>query len=194
MLGWTVETNVHVLPGELVPITAGTPASVDADLMQTALDRATKLTELESRDSEVPMTIDRIVAVADQIYRLLTVPVPDPPTSIRITVGTPTVQGEGNSVQLHDNEQVVLTVSETDAKGVPVSSDTLSWTSADETIAKVNVDANTTYTATIVAGTVGSTTITVSDGNLSATEAIDVIPGPAAAITIGEGTPVPQAG
>ncbi len=56
----------------------------------------------------------------------------------------------------------------------------------------MTVDPTTTYSATIVAGTVGSAVITVSDGTLSATEAIDVVAGPVATVTIGEGTPVPQ--
>lgn len=164
----------------------------DTELMAMAIDRALTLAEINQRAGVAP-TLGAVTTSAWEFFALLVAQEPHRhPVSITIKAGDPTVQGKAAPMQLHDNEQVVLTVSETDAKGVAISTDTLSWTSSDETIATVTVDPTTTYSATIVAGTVGSATITVSDGTLSATEAIDVIAGPVAAISIGEGTPVPQ--
>jgi hypothetical protein len=94
------------------------------------------------------------------------------------------------TVQLHDNEKVDLTVTEADAKGVALM-DTLIWTTSDPAVATVTVSADT-MTGTVVAGVPGSCVVTVTDGALSATEAIDVVPGTVATISIGEGVPVPQ--
>ncbi len=160
--------------------------------MLDALDRALQLAASQAL-STPPPTIADVTKAANAFFLLLAgQETGRTATAMTIAVGTPTTQKAGIPVQLHDNEQVVLTISETDAKGVPVTADTLTWSTSDPTIATVTVDPTTTYSATIVAGTVGSAVITVSDGTLSATEAIDVIPGPVAAITIGEGVPVPQ--
>lgn len=94
------------------------------------------------------------------------------------------------TVQLHDDEKVDLSVTEADAKGVALK-DTLSWTTSDTAVATVTVSEDT-MTGTVVAGMPGSCVITVTDGSLSATEAIDVVPGNVATISIAEGTAVPQ--
>lgn len=104
---------------------------------------------------------------------------------------------KGSPMQLHDTEQVDLSVAVADVKGAPISddsattSDDLNWTVDDETVATLNVSGDT-RTATVVAGTVGSTVITVSLGELSATLAVDVIPGAAAKVSISEGAPTEQ--
>jgi hypothetical protein len=82
-------------------------------------------------------------------------------------------------------------VAETDAKGQPVTTDTLTWTVADPTVATLQVSADT-YSAVVVAGNVGSTVVTLTDGTLTATEAVDVIAGTATAIVLNEGTAEPQ--
>lgn len=100
-------------------------------------------------------------------------------------------------MQLHDDEQVTLSVSVADAKGAAISddpsttTDDLQWSVADQGVATLQVSADT-RSCTVVAGTVGSTVVTIQLGSLSATEAIDVVPGSAALITISEGTPEPQ--
>lgn len=97
--------------------------------------------------------------------------------------GTPT--NDGGSMQIHDNEQFTLSVQATDSKGVAVA-DTLTWEVDDENVATVVVS-DDTMSATVVAGLPGSTVITVSDGNLTATEAVDVVPGGVALLTVTEG-------
>lgn len=102
------------------------------------------------------------------------------------TTGLPTgTLIEGDSVQIHDNEQFDLTVDTKDAKGFETQ-DQVTWSSSDETVAALVV-AEDTRTATVVAGTPGSAVITVSDGALSVTEAVDVVPAGTATIAVVEG-------
>lgn len=117
------------------------------------------------------------------------------PTSIRLhagivrdqtsglPTGTPTT--EGNLMQIHDNEQFDLVAAVEDAKGFPTT-DALTWTvdNADAVTLAVSDD---TLTCTVVAGNPGSAVITVTDGTLSVTEAIDVVPAGAATIALAEG-------
>jgi hypothetical protein len=104
---------------------------------------------------------------------------------------------KGSPMQLHDNEQVDLTVSVLDAKGASIlddpatTSDDLSWVVTDQSVATLTISADT-RTCTVAAGMPGSTTGTVTLGDLSATFAVDVIPGAAAKVTISEGTPTEQ--
>lgn len=103
----------------------------------------------------------------------------------------------GTPMQLHDNEQVDLSVTVSDVKGASIgddpgtTADDLAWDIADSSVASLSVSADT-RTCTVVAGVPGSTTGTVTLGDLSATFAVDVIPSGAVAINITEGTPVPQ--
>lgn len=107
------------------------------------------------------------------------------------TTGKPTgTTHAGGTMQLHDNEQCQLTVSEADAKGVALK-DTLTWAIADNTVAKLTV-AGDTQSALLVAGVPGSTVVTVTDGTLSATMAVDVVPGAVATISVAAGTPAVQ--
>lgn len=100
-------------------------------------------------------------------------------------------------MQLHDDEQVTLSVAVADAKGANIpddatrEDDNLSWTIDNTSVATLEVSADT-RTCTVVAGQPGSAVVTISLGDLSATEAIDVVAGSAALITISEGTPTKQ--
>lgn len=100
-------------------------------------------------------------------------------------------------MQLHDDEQVTLSVSVSDAKNVNIPDDTstdtdnLDWTVDDESVATLQISSDT-RSCTVVAGQPGSTVVTVTLGDLSATEAVDVVAGSAALITISEGTPTKQ--
>jgi hypothetical protein len=114
--------------------------------------------------------------VVDQVTHL--------PTGTTITPGGP--------VQIHDNEQFSLTADPVDSKGVPLA-DVLTWTVDNDSVATLSVSPDT-HTCTVVAGLPGSTIVTVSDGMLSATEAVDVIPGGVATIRITEGPVEPQPG
>ena len=140
-------------------------------------------------------------ATATTIYDWVTGPV-----AIYVTIGTVLNQStgtptgtilRGTPMQLHDDEQVDLTVAVASAKGSPIpddpatSGDDLTWASDDSTIASLAVSSDT-RTCTVLAGVTGSTVVTVTLGELSATLAVDVIPGDAAVITIGEGVPSKQ--
>jgi hypothetical protein len=100
-------------------------------------------------------------------------------------------------MQLHDTEQVDLTVAVSDVKGAIISddpgttTDDVSWTIDNTSVASLTISADT-RTCTIVAGLPGSGVVTVSLGDLTATQAVDVIPSGATKLEISEGTPVPQ--
>ena len=133
-----------------------------------------------------------LLRTAERYERWLNRPVPTAHLNVTAgvvldqTTGQPTgTVIEGATMQLHDNEQFTLTVDPTDAKGQAVG-DTLTWTIDDPSVASLQVSADT-LSCLVVAGTVGSATITITDGTLSATEAIDVIAGPVAAIQVVEG-------
>lgn len=104
--------------------------------------------------------------------------------------GTPITQG--GTMQLHDNEEFTLSVSETDSKGVALQ-DTLTWSeNSNGQVVTLQVAADT-QSAVIVANLPGSAVVTVTDGTLSATEAVDVVPGTVAKINISEGAVSTQA-
>jgi hypothetical protein len=100
-------------------------------------------------------------------------------------------------MQLHDDENVDLSVLVASAKGAPIADDPfstgddLTWEVTDSTVASLVVS-DDTRTCTVRSGVVGSTVLTIGVGNAAATVAIDVIPGDAAAITVSEGTPYKQ--
>lgn len=173
----------------------------DLDLRVVALTQAALLHREMFPNEIISNTFDgaaaRVLSTADVFLKWL-----EKPLSIGIVVGTildqksgkptGTTYGGSGIMQLHDNEKVDLTVTETDAKGVALK-DTLTWTSNDTTGQIITLQVSTdTQTCTVVAGTPGSAVVTVTDGTLSATLAVDVIPGAATAITINPGTPVAQ--
>lgn len=144
---------------------------------------------------------DKLIETANRVFYYLTGPV-----AFTFTFGPVLDQNTGEStgrtiggtpMQLHDNEQVDLTVTVSDIKGAAISddpgstADDLSWTIDDTSVASLTVSADT-RTCTVVAGLPGSSVGTVTLGDLSATFAVDVIPSGAVAININEGTPVPQ--
>lgn len=134
--------------------------------------------------------VERVIVTAQALFAWLVGPafmdiIPGQITDQ--TTGQPTgTTHTGGTMQLHDNEQVTLAVAEADAKGVALQ-DTLTWTVADETVSTLVV-AGDTQSALLVAGLPGSTVVTVTDGALSATLAVDVVAGGVATITITPGT------
>lgn len=158
----------------------------DVEVRLAAIDRS-----LRFHDGKGTV-IDTVVADAEKLLQF----VESRALHLRIRIGLIVDQSTGNiridqggpEVQLHDTEQVDLTVQALDSKGYPVA-DSISATSSDDTVVTLQQSGNT-FTAAAQAP--GSATITFTDGNLSATEAIDVVPGDVAKITIAEGTPVPQ--
>jgi hypothetical protein len=121
-------------------------------------------------------------------------------TALRITPGPITSQAtgqptgtqpptEGNTMQLHDDEQVTYTVDTEDAKGFDTN-EVLEW-AADNADVVTLVPGENGRTCTVLAGVPGSAVVTVTAPNLdpplSATEAIDVLPGGTATITLAAG-------
>ena len=97
----------------------------------------------------------------------------------------------GGIVQLTDTQQVLLTVQPEDSKGFPTS-DTLTWSSADDTVVSLQPSADT-LSCLVVAGNPGlGVVVTVTDGTISATDSFDVVPGGVATLQISEGTPEEQ--
>lgn len=106
----------------------------------------------------------------------------DPP---RPTVTT------GGTVQIKDTEQFSVSVEVDDSKGFPVSGDSLTYTAADPSVVSLQPSADG-LSCLIVGGNPGSTVVTISDGTISATEAVDVVAGDAATFKITEGAAEPQ--
>jgi len=130
--------------------------------------------------------------IAERLYQWLAKPLP--PVHLNVTVGPVSKQNthtKDGIMQLRDDEQVDLSVTATDAKGQPVTGDTVTWTVDDESVVTLKVS-DDTKTATVVAGTVGSAVVTLTDGTVTATEAVDVVAGDVALVTIAVGTPVKQ--
>jgi hypothetical protein len=97
----------------------------------------------------------------------------------------------GGTVQLTDTQQVTLSVEPEDSKG-QMTSDTLTWTSADTTVVSLQPSADT-LSCLVVAGVPGTgVVVTVTDGTISASDSFDVVPGGVATLQIGEGTPEDQ--
>ncbi len=92
--------------------------------------------------------------------------------------------------QLHDSDEFDITVTAKDAKGFEVS-DAFTAT-ADNADAVTVVTGADGKTFTVVAGNPGSAVVTVTDGNVSATLAVDVLPGGVALIDLVAGDPRPQ--
>ena len=93
-------------------------------------------------------------------------------------------------MQIHDNEQFTLSAVTTDAKGFPTT-DPLTWTVDNDTVATLTVS-DDTQSCTVVAGVPGSCVVTVTDGTLTATEAVDVVAAGTALISLQEGPVEPQ--
>ncbi len=155
--------------------------------MLIALDRALLLASYNPG-----ATADNVVSDAEVFHRLLLGEVPGRVgTSLTVTPGNVVEQGEAvETVQMTDTQQVDLAVSEADSKGVPLQ-DTLTWTVDNATSVSLVVSTDT-QTCTCVAGLPGSAVVTVTDGLLSATQAIDVVPSAVATINVTPGTPTDQ--
>ena len=101
--------------------------------------------------------------------------------------------------QLHDDEQVTLTVEALDAEGNPAAASTV-FTSSDESIVSLvdNGDGTAIATASPGAGGLGAATITAtvtdtSDGDEHVgTFDIEVVAGDAVTVNITAGTPEPK--
>ena len=175
------------------------------DVRRLALAEALRL----YRDNWYNLIIEHGTDEADQALRATATTLYDflvGPVALYITIGTVVHQNTGQPtgtiiggtpMQLHDDEQVDLTVTVASAKGSPIANqpgteDDITWTVGDDTVATLGIS-DDTRTCTVRAGVTGSTVVTVSLRELSATLAMDVIPGDATVLTIGEGAPTKQA-
>lgn len=171
----------------------------DPDAMTEALRDAALLHQGRfdrAADFDIDLARAEVLASADVFLAWLTRPVTltlAAGPAVDQTTGQPTTTPTGvPAMQLHDNEQVDLTVQTRDAKGFDTP-DQITWTSSDETVATIaGVDDGDSKTATVVAGNPGSAVVTVTDATLSATVAVDVVPAGTATISVAEGTPVEQ--
>jgi hypothetical protein len=167
-----------------------TEAQGDAQLRLACLD-------LALRHQQSALSSETVYDVAEDVYRWAT---KRTPSRITVAVGDVTrqqPQQEDQPMQIHDNEQFDVTVEVDDAKGFAISGDALTVTSADESVATVQPGADG-VTYTIVAGNPGSTVITFDAGTddngnqVTATEAVDVVPGNVATIKLTEGAATTQ--
>lgn len=119
------------------------------------------------------------------------------------TTGLPTgtITG-GTHMQLKDNEEVDLTVTVASAKGNVIGddpateADNLVWTvEGEDGLVTLEVSEDTRTVVVRAGSGLGSAVVAValSGTELSATVAVDVIPGDAARVTVVEGTPREQA-
>lgn len=102
----------------------------------------------------------------------------------------------GTAMQLKDNQQVDITVATADAKGYQTA-DLIDYSGFDATIVTViGADDDDSHTATVVAGAVGTTTITITDNAvtpaLSTDFLVEVIAGDTTAVNVTSGDPVDQ--
>lgn len=135
---------------------------------------------------------------AEHIYRWVN---KRTPATIRVVaVGDVIKQNpqEDNPMQIHDNEQFDVTIEVDDAKGFQITGDALTVTSSDESVITVQSSAPGSTVYTLVAGNPGSAVVTFDAGTddngnqVTATEAVDVVPGNVATIKITEDTATTQ--
>lgn len=135
----------------------------------------------------------KVIDLADAIAQWL-----DPLVLITVTVSPVRRQNDphtlravgGTPMQIHDDEQFDVTLTAKDAKGYDVAGESFTATADDESVAAVTQDG---ATFTVVAGNPGSTVLTFTDGTVSATLAVDVVPGDVATIEVTPGAPSKQA-
>lgn len=152
------------------------------DVREKALDYAKTLFPEDKKPEP-----ERLLAVAAEVAEFWTTP-----TVIRIRVGLIRHQDgtdrqhewKDDKMQLRDNEEVEYTVVALDAKGYQVQGEAFQCSSSDQNVVTVEQEGGN-FTA--VAGVPGSAVLTFTDGTLTATEAIDVVPAEAATIQIQAG-------
>lgn len=119
-------------------------------------------------------------------------------TRLRLTAGPVLSQAtglptgtthEGDTMQLHDDEQVTYSIDTEDAKGFDTT-DGATWETSDDTVASLAVS-DDGRSCTVIAGVPGSAVLTATiagtDPALFATEAIDVIAGGVAVVKLTAG-------
>lgn len=110
----------------------------------------------------------------------------------------PTGRNGSAMTQMRDDQKVRVSLTAQDAKGAEVldragdTTDDPAWTSSNENVFTWDVNPDNPREAWAVAGTPGSATGTVAIGEISATVAIDVVPGDIALVQLQPGEPEDQ--
>lgn len=178
--------------------------SVGTDWSMLSTDQALRAIALQSAVATVGTVVTNVVAAATQFYLFLTQPsLPTPPFVLTGSAGPvrqqPVTKEPDMSMQIADNQYFILTIAEADSKGVPINTDTLTWTPSDPTVVTVDLSVDpSTYKGAIVAGNPGETDVVISDGTVTFTEHVTVVPGGVATMSATEGpvlqqpvTPIP---
>jgi hypothetical protein len=161
-------------------------------------DQILRAIALENAVAVVGSVASSVADTARQFYLFLVeTATPTPPFHLTGTAGPvktqPVTKEPDLSMQLVDNQYFVLTIAEADSKGVPVTTDTLTWTPTDPTIVTVDHTVSpSSYVAAIVAGVPGQTDVVVTDGTVSFTEHVTVVPGGVATMSAAEGPALTQ--
>lgn len=107
---------------------------------------------------------------------------------------TPTGQTGGAHVQIHDDEEFDIDLTDVaDAKGAPIAdrpgdtTDDPTFSSSDEGVFTYRIFNEDPRKVTVVAGLPGSAVGTISLGAVTVTHAVDVVPGDVATVNITEG-------
>lgn len=102
----------------------------------------------------------------------------------------------GAMTQMRDGDKCTLILREKDAKGAEILDDpNLSWTSSDTSVATIvdSTEADVPKGAKdIIGGLPGSAVVTAASGQITITQAFDVVPGDVALMSFDVGTPKPQ--
>lgn len=160
--------------------------AIDGDLaLQVGVDRAVTIAQAEDEVRGTAEVLAAWLAGTTRI-RLTRGPI------LNRTTGQPaSTSNEGAVVQIHDDEKFTLTVDTRDARGFETS-DAIDWSesSAGSVISLVVSDDGRSCTVLATAPGVGAM-VTATDNTvvppLTVTEAVDVVPGGTATITLTEG-------
>lgn len=93
-------------------------------------------------------------------------------------------KAEGNPMQIRDNEQFDVTLLAKDAKGYDVAGEQFTATADNPAVVTLTQNG---AAFTVAAGSPGSAVVTFTDGTISATLAVDVVPGNVATIEVTPG-------
>jgi len=168
---------------------------LDADEARLqGLNLAVELWQRRRGDDDIDDTVIATAARFAQVlyrrrpHRLVLTVAPNTFEQGQPALSSPTRIGEHMSVTLTDTEQVQYTVAAEDSKGFPVS-DSLTWSESSAGATVTLTPSADGLSAEFVAVAPGSSTITVTDGTLTATDSIDVVAGAASQLVLTPGTP-----
>lgn len=162
-----------------------------------ALTEAVRLHAESFGDVQPEASRNAVIETAKTFYTFLA-----GPTSLSVHYGpivkqesrTPTGQTGGAHVQIHDDEEFDIDLTDVkDAKGASIvdragdTTDDPSFTSSDEGVFTYRVFNENPRKVTVVAGLPGSAVGTIQLGAITVTHAVDVVPGDVATFNITEG-------